>query len=140
MIQCTRILEFDAGHRIINHESKCKYFHGHRYKIEVTFAIEELDSIGRVVDFGVIKSIFGKWIDDNLDHTMILHESDTKIGKILESETGQKVYYMKDNPTAENIAKHLMLDIMPDLNFDKNLKCIKLVVNETPNCSAEFVI
>ena len=32
----TRKLEFDAGHRVMNHESKCATCHGHRYVLEVT--------------------------------------------------------------------------------------------------------
>ena len=34
MITCTRRIEFDAAHRILNHESKCKMLHGHRYVVE----------------------------------------------------------------------------------------------------------
>ncbi len=43
MITCTRRIEFDAAHRILNHESKCKMLHGHRYAIEATFEAKNLD-------------------------------------------------------------------------------------------------
>lgn len=55
MITCTRRLEWDAMHRIPRHESKCRAFHGHRYAAEITCLAPELDSPGRVVDFGVVK-------------------------------------------------------------------------------------
>lgn len=52
MITVTRVLEFDAGHRVVNHESKCATLHGHRYKVEIVAAAPGLDSLGRVIDFG----------------------------------------------------------------------------------------
>lgn len=64
----TRRIEFDAGHRITRHESRCAHPHGHRYVAEVTVAAPELDPAGRVVDFGVMKQILGAWIDEHWDH------------------------------------------------------------------------
>ena len=39
-MQITRRLEFDAGHRIPNHNSQCRHLHGHRYAIEITLSGE----------------------------------------------------------------------------------------------------
>ena len=55
MIEITRRLEFDAGHRVLGHEGKCKNLHGHRYSAEITVTAPDLDGLGRVIDFGVIK-------------------------------------------------------------------------------------
>jgi len=137
-MQCTRILEFDAGHRLINHESKCKYLHGHRYKIEISFYADHLDQIGRVVDFSCIKKILGTWIDSNLDHTTILHIDDKNLGNAIEIETKQKIYYMDCNPTAENIVKHLFEDIIPSLFIKTDIKCSSIKLHETPNCSVKI--
>ena len=52
MIICTRKLEFDSAHRVMEHESKCKMLHGHRYALEASFAATKLDNLGRVIDFG----------------------------------------------------------------------------------------
>lgn len=134
MISCTRRIEFDAAHRIMNHESKCKMLHGHRYAIEATFVAKELDDLGRVIDFGVIREVLGAWVDENLDHNTILSIKDKKLGDKIESETGQKIYYIQENPTAENIAKHILEKICPQLFSDKNVKCIKIKLYETPNC------
>ena len=65
MITCTRRIEFDAAHRILNHESKCKMLHGHRYVLEAEFTAKKLDKLGRIIDFGVIREVLGTWIDDN---------------------------------------------------------------------------
>lgn len=137
MITCTRRIEFDAAHRIINHESKCKMLHGHRYALEATFTTNtsnQLDDLGRVIDFGLIKELLGNWVDNNLDHNTILSIHDKNLGDKISSETNQNIYYIKDNPTAENIAQHILNDICPKLFADKDVKCLKIKLYETPNC------
>jgi len=136
MITCTRRIEFDAAHRIINHESKCKMLHGHRYCLEATFVAADLDNLGRVIDFGVIREVLGGWIDDNFDHNTILSIKDKKLGEKIAEITGQKIYYMAQNPTAENIANYIFAEICPKLFADKNVKCFALKLYETPNCYA----
>jgi 6-pyruvoyl-tetrahydropterin synthase len=53
-MQITRRLEFDAGHRIPNHTSQCKYLHGHRWRAEITLSMDitrEGAEQGMVMDF-----------------------------------------------------------------------------------------
>lgn len=72
----TRRLEIDAGHRLMNHESKCRNVHGHRYVFEVTVGAENLDGSGRVIDFGVVKQELGGWLDEHWDHGFIYQRGD----------------------------------------------------------------
>ena len=53
---CCVKIEFDAAHRVIGHQNKCRYLHGHRYVLEVTAVSNVLNSIGMVVDFGFLKT------------------------------------------------------------------------------------
>ena len=139
MITCSRIFNFDAAHRVKDHESKCKHLHGHRFHVEATFVAKRgLDSIGRVIDFGELKEILGRWIDDNFDHNTILFDQDHKLGKSIEDFTGQKVYYLPYNPTAENIAYYLLNEVCNKL-FAGDVKCIKIKIYETPHCFTEVV-
>lgn len=135
MIICTRRLEFDAAHRILKHESKCKMLHGHRYALEASFEAKELDDLGRVIDFGKIRELLGAWIDDNFDHNTILSIHDKKLGDEIAKITGQKIYYIDENPTAENIAKYLLEKICPKIFAGENVKCVAIKLYETPNCS-----
>jgi 6-pyruvoyltetrahydropterin/6-carboxytetrahydropterin synthase len=137
MIKCTRRIEFDAGHRIIGHQNKCQFLHGHRYILEITAAAKETDKLGMVVDFGEIKLFAKKWIDDNFDHSLILHQNDKEIGEKIASWTGQKIYYMQNNPTAENIALHLKNDVFPKLFVNQSFIIASLKLFETPNCFVE---
>lgn len=137
MIRCTRRIEFDAGHRVIGHKHKCKFLHGHRYALEVTMISQELDNCGMVIDFGTIKEVMQQWIDDNFDHTLILHNSDKILGDSIENITGQKVYYLDSNPTAENIALHLKDVIIPELFANEGINLDKIRLFETPKCFVE---
>ena len=138
MISCTRKIQFDAAHRILDHESKCKYLHGHRYIVEATWVASNLDQIGRVVDFGVIKEVLGAWIDKNFDHNTILSVQDRELGDAIEKQTGQKVFYLNYHPTAENIAKYLFEEVCPTIFENKEVKCVEIKVHETPNCYAKI--
>jgi 6-pyruvoyltetrahydropterin/6-carboxytetrahydropterin synthase len=137
MITCTRKIEFDAAHRIMEHESKCKMLHGHRYALEATFIARELDNLGRIIDFGEIKTLLGSWIDNNLDHNTILSIQDKNLGDKISATTGQAIYYIGPNPTAENIAKHILEEICPKIFASHNVKCVAIKLYETPNCFVE---
>lgn len=134
---CTRRLEFDAAHRVMEHESKCRHLHGHRYALEATFTAKNLDSLGRVVDFGVVKELLGGWIDAHWDHTTILFEKDQKLGSAIDAITGQKIFYLPANPTAENMAEYIFRTVCPALFKGLSIQCICIRLYETPNCYAE---
>lgn len=132
----TRRLEWDAGHRIVGHEGKCKNLHGHRYVAELSYSAPGLDSLGRVVDFSFIKDTIGKWIDDNWDHNMILWDQDPifleeNISKII----GRDPFVMSCQPTAENMASYLM-DVCQS-KCPKHLHVHNVRIYETPNCWAD---
>lgn len=155
---CTRIFTFDAAHRVLLHESKCKHPHGHTYKAEVTVQANGLDDLGRVVDFSVIKEKVGKWIDENWDHNIILHPEDPLVAvyqnpQVLVSHTlgvrlaavfaGKAPFVMPGycpNPTAENLAR--VLREKADELIDPRtpgliLSCNHVRLWETPNCYAD---
>lgn len=138
-----RRLEFDAAHRVLGHEGKCRNLHGHRYIVEVTVEADQLDSIGRVVDFGVIKSEVGGWIDKHLDHNTILHPADPLLSH-LNSNEARKPYILpatdwgvNQNPTAENIAKALY-SIAGVLLRPYDVRVVHIRVWETPNSYADY--
>jgi len=141
MLTCTRRLEFDAAHRVFRHESKCASLHGHRYVVEVTCRAPKLDSVGRIVDFGVIKERLGKWIDDHWDHTTLVSCEDTDLMEWCRNQHekhGKRAPYpFPGEPTAENIAEHLYR-IATDMLRTSDVSVAKIRVYETPNCYADF--
>jgi len=137
MVSCTRRIEFDAAHRVMGHEGKCKHLHGHRYALEASFSAKGLDDLGRVVDFGVIKEKLGEWVDNNWDHTTILFDKDKSLGEAITSHTGQKIFYLPANPTAENMAEYIMKEVCPKLFAGIPIECVRIKLYETPNCYVE---
>lgn len=143
MITVTRRFEFDYGHRVLNHESKCKNLHGHRGVLEVTISGARLDGLGRVIDFGELKQILGDWIDREWDHNMILHPDDPLLGLITDKSIfPDKLPFVMPgsmNPTAENMAIVFLttsIALMGKHNINLNVDKVRLF--ETPNCFAEF--
>lgn len=134
MITITKRLEFDAGHRLLNHEGKCKHLHGHRYAAEITCYSMKLDDVGRVIDFSKIKEVVGGWIDSKWDHGVLVNVQDYRLMHFLEVEDS-KFYTMPNNPTAENIAAELYR-VASHLLESEGIAVIQVVVFETPTCSA----
>ncbi len=141
MPTCTRRLQFCAGHRVYKHESKCKHIHGHNYVVFITAEAPELDSLGRVIDFSVIKEKVGGWINKHWDHGMILCSEDPLCelwgAGDLEKLLGvHKWYQMASNPTAENMAKLLLEEACPNLFEGSNVTVTEVTLWETENCYA----
>jgi 6-pyruvoyltetrahydropterin/6-carboxytetrahydropterin synthase len=103
MFQVSQEIEFCYGHRLLNYAGKCRHLHGHNGKAVIVMESETLDDRGMVVDFTDIKTSLRTWIDDELDHRMILNEHDPALPYL--QELNEPVYVVEDNPTAENIAK-----------------------------------
>ncbi len=91
------------GHRLMNYNGRCAHPHGHNGIAEVELSSEALDDKGMVYDFGELKTRLMEFIDKELDHRMILREDDPLVGAL--SAVGEPAYVMKENPTAENLAR-----------------------------------
>jgi 6-pyruvoyltetrahydropterin/6-carboxytetrahydropterin synthase len=103
MFRVTKEIHFCYGHRLLNYEGKCRHLHGHNGKAVITLETPGLDALGMVVDFTEIKRLVGRWIDETLDHKMLLHRDDPVIPEL--RRLGEPVVVLEVNPTAENIAK-----------------------------------
>jgi 6-pyruvoyltetrahydropterin/6-carboxytetrahydropterin synthase len=132
MFRVTREIEFCYGHRLLNYQGKCRHLHGHNGRAVITLEGPELDRCGMLVDFGEIKSKVQKWIDDNLDHNMLLCREDPLL-PVLE-EQGERVYVMESNPTAENIARLIF-----ERARETGLPVIEVVLWETEKCFSTYV-
>ena len=103
MFTVTKHIEFCYGHRLLNYSGPCRHLHGHNGRVEVDLATGELDGRGMVADFGEIKRVLKGWIDETLDHRMLLCKDDPLVPVL--KEKGEMFCLMEDNPTAENIAQ-----------------------------------
>ena len=131
MYSVTKRIEFCYGHRLLNYEGKCRHLHGHNGRAVVTLEGSRLDDRGMLVDFGEIKKAIQLWIDEQLDHNMLLCREDPLLPLL--RERGERVYVMETNPTAENIAR-----LIYDHGRDAGLPISEVVLWETPNCFAAY--
>ena len=137
MVSVTRYHDISCGHRVYGHESKCARLHGHNYRVTFTLTGTNgtsLDSLGRVIDFGVIKSTLCAWLELNWDHNFILWDQDPAVAtlKVLDST----VVTVPFNPTAENLGQYL-LDVVGPLQLEgTGAELIEVDVQETRKCSA----
>jgi 6-pyruvoyltetrahydropterin/6-carboxytetrahydropterin synthase len=131
MFRVTRELHFCYGHRLLNYDGKCRYLHGHNGKAVITLESPELDALGMVVDFSLLKRQVGSWIDESIDHKMLLHRDDPLLPLL--RQQGEPVYVMDVNPTAENIAR-LIFDMGVKLGFP----VVEVRLWETESCYATY--
>ncbi len=103
MYKVTKQIPFCYGHRLLNYDGKCKHLHGHNGRAEIELASTQLDHRGMVMDFDDIKRTLKTWIDEKLDHKMLLCKEDPFVQVL--KEQGEPYFLMEENPTAENIAK-----------------------------------
>jgi 6-pyruvoyltetrahydropterin/6-carboxytetrahydropterin synthase len=103
MIRIQQEIEFCYGHRLLNYSGKCRYLHGHNGKAVIVLEGYSLDERGMLVDFADIKRSLWTWIDETLDHRMILCDADPAVAHL--RSLGEPLYLLPDNPTAENIAR-----------------------------------
>jgi 6-pyruvoyltetrahydropterin/6-carboxytetrahydropterin synthase len=137
-IQCSRKIHFCSGHRVLNHETKCANLHGHNYVAWFNAEADSLDSIGRIIDFSVLKEKIGGWIDKHWDHTTIIFQDDTDLISIKDKlEKNKPVWISPFNPTAENMAKYLFEVVCPDVLKDTGVFVTEVILYETENCYAK---
>jgi len=135
-ITATRYHDFSTGHRVYGHESKCAHLHGHNYRIYLTVEADQLDTVGRVMDFSVIKDKFVVWLEVNWDHKFLIWEKDPFAPTLKELDPEGTVV-VGFNPTAENMGQYLINVIGPQQLAGTNVKLVKVSIEETRKCSVE---
>jgi len=151
IITATRYHDFSCGHRVAGHESKCSSLHGHNYRVHFECR-GDLDIIGRVLDFSVIKSLLCEWLESNWDHKFLAWDQDP-VMKFIDSSlytqrhnnpdsnrAATSIVFVPFNPTAENMALHLLNVVGPEVLADTGVRLVSVRVEETRKCSATATI
>jgi len=131
MYRVTREIGFCYGHRLLNYSGKCQHLHGHNGRAVIVLEANSLDSRGMLVDFVEIKQKVQRWIDENLDHNMLLCRADPLLPVLIEK--GERVFVMESNPTAENIARLIF-----EHAVEQGLPVVEVILWETEKCHAAY--
>ena len=92
---------------------------------------DSLDNLGMVMDFTQVKDIVKSWVDENLDHKMLLRRDDPVAPLLI--NLGEPLYLLDDNPTAENIAMHIYHEV-----HSRGLKVAEIRLWESPTSYATY--
>lgn len=118
----------------------------------------KLDNLGRVIDFSVVKSTLCQWLEDNWDHKFLHWEKDNLIRGILElvsddqtrpplvrsvgemnsSHLFGSMVSLPFNPTAENLASHMVNVVGPMLLDEHGVELVSCTIEETSKCHVEY--
>lgn len=123
------------GHRVFGHEGKCCNLHGHNGEFTFYCEADQLDQVGRVIDFSVIKSTICAWIENNWDHRFLIWQADPWAATL--EILDPTVVLLPFNPTAENMANHLLTVIGPRVLAGTGVRLTRVIMFETPKCGVE---
>jgi 6-pyruvoyltetrahydropterin/6-carboxytetrahydropterin synthase len=112
--------------------------HGHNGRVHFTITSDGLDSVGRVLDFSVMKTLLAQWLEDNWDHKFLLWENDPWSKTLPEIDPVGTVI-VPFNPTAENLAKYLVEVVGPVQLAGTGAVLISVRFEETRKCAASFI-
>lgn len=115
MYELTVKAEFEAAHFIKNYPGKCARLHGHNWIVEAVAKGTELNELGILIDFKILKAELNRVLDE-FDH-QYLNELEV---------------FAEKNPTAENLAKIIFEKLSKSEIFSGKNKLAAIKVYETP--------
>ena len=114
--------EFEAAHRIVGYEGKCRRLHGHNWTVEAVVRGRELDRLGMLIDFKILKAALNAVLDE-FDHQYL----------------NELPAFETLNPTAENLARLIFDRMSASSVFDNSsarMSAIKIF--ETPRSCVTY--
>lgn len=121
MYELTVRSAFEAAHFIRGYNGKCARLHGHNWEVVAVVRGRELDELGMIVDFKILKAELKKVLDE-FDHRY-LNELET---------------FAQENPTAENLARKIFEQLSTSEIFSGSTKLHAIKVQETPNSCVTY--
>lgn len=112
--------DFSSAHSLRGYRGKCEELHGHNWKVIARVGSEELDHLGMVADFKILKEDLQKVLE-GLDHKYLndIPPFDTI------------------NPSSENLAQHIFRELKRAMEA-RGLKVIKVTVWESDTSAGSF--
>ena len=112
---------FEAAHFIAGYDGKCARLHGHNWTVEAVVVGSELDGLGMLVDFKILKAELNR----------VLAEFDHRFLNELEA-------FSQENPTAENLARKIFERLKTSDIFSGAAKLHAVKVCESPNSCVTY--
>ena len=138
-----RIGPISTGHRQWKDNGNCSFVHGYGRYVEFTFACNERDDKGWVMDFGDLRDV-KQWLEDQWDHRLLLAHDDPLLEdfKKIQSKGGVDLNIMPEGygPGIEDSCKWVYDNITPMIKLltDNRVWIQKVRVYEHENNWAEY--
>ena len=114
---CKRI-EVESGHMLSKHPGNCKFPHGHTRAVEMVFVADTLDASDMVMDFKVIKSMMGEFINQ-FDHSLCVNTDDPLYGIFKQTYGDRVIGFDSVDPTSEVMARTIFFHAKEALEHGK---------------------
>lgn len=131
MYRVTKSVSFCYGHRLLNYAGKCRHLHGHNARAVITLESRALDARGMVEDFSELKRVVRDWLDEEIDHTLLLCRDDPLLPLLLDA--GERLRVTDENPTAEVIAR-----LIYEYVAGKGFPVVEVALWETESSHASY--
>ncbi len=132
---------FETAHRLSasNAPIKCQSIHGHSWWVTATIEGEELDEQGMLVEFGRFKKAWRRFLDDSLDHHLVVRRGDPVAEAILGVQPEARILMLEVDPTTEEIARWIYLETARILaTLSSSARVARVHVQETSVNAAEY--
>ncbi|HOB52514.1 MAG TPA: 6-carboxytetrahydropterin synthase QueD [Acidobacteriota bacterium] len=113
--------DFSAAHQLRQYRGKCERLHGHNWEVEITVRCRELDAAGIGMDFTELRAATDRVLEQ-LDHSLL----------------NELPAFVTDNPSAENVARHIHRELGRLVNTD-HCQVWRVTVFESRGCSAAYL-
>lgn len=143
-IRVTKTFTFDMAHALFGYDGPCKNIHGHTYNLHVTLKGKPLKDSknpknGMVIDFTNLKASVNEKIINVFDHALVLNKNSPH--KELETNLSaqfEKIIFLEQQPTCENLLLHFQQVLLP--LFQADIQLVYLKLEETPTSYAEWFL
>lgn len=105
MYRICKSFEFQAAHVLSKHPGRCKFPHGHNYRVQVSLVADELDENDMVCDFQALKAVVEPYLD-TLDHAMLINSSDEENVRRY-ADNPRTVIFDRCDPSSEVLARRI---------------------------------
>lgn len=131
MFRVTQELRFCYGHRLLGHPGKCARLHGHNARVFVVLRADGVDAQGMVIDFDTVEDRTRRYLDEALDHRMLLQQGDPACAAL--AGIGESFVALEVAPTAENLAKLIYQQLLRS-----GLPVAEVRLEEQPGSTASY--
>ena len=134
---------FETAHRLADSNApyKCRSIHGHSWHVTLRLSSRKLDNLGMMIEFGKLKKAWRAYLDDNLDHYLLLRHDDPVAKAIFSVLPDSRILLLDFSPTTENLARFLFneaSEMLDELGYSDRCVVQKVFLQETGVNAASF--